>query len=333
MLQNLGNNERVHVRVFLPVLVCLALVCSALGLTACSSLPFGSTGAGGQDASGASSSSSQNGSQSSDVQGTKTLDEYSWEELSQISAQISAAGSADERTQIAQQAGIEDPEGNIVDQTKRVDLTNGYSIDARVIGVGHDTREDGSVVGLTFMTVGAMGRASMNGEDTVRGGWEASSLRASLSTDYLPLFPDELRSLMVPVTKLTNNRGSVDDTTSVSSTTDSLWLLSAREVCGDISWEKDEYGDTRYGLDATLNAEGQQYQYFSQIGVNQSSSNASLTLDASSGKSSWWLRTPFPSLMRSSDAGAYYYCVSDAGNPSAYVAPTSNAAVVVCFCV
>lgn len=324
------NGERLHGRFLLSALLCLALACSALGLAACSGIPFGSGGQGGSDGS---SNSSQSGSQTDDSQTTKALDDYSWEELSQISAQISAAGSAEERTQIAQDAGIEDANGNIVNQTKRIDLTNGYSIDVRVIGVAHDIREDGNVVGLTFMTVGAMGRASMNAEDTVRGGWEASSLRASLSSDYLPLFPDELRTVMVPVTKLTNNRGQEDDTSSVSGTIDTLWLLSAREVCGDISWEKDEYGDTRYGLDATLNAEGQQYQYFSQIGVSQSSANASLTLDASSGKSSWWLRTPFPSLMRSSGDGAYYYCVSDAGNPSAYVAPTSNAAVVVCFCV
>lgn len=309
-------------RVLTALVAALMVAGAGLGLCACSLQQGGS----GSDAQQATSSS---GSQ----QSKSTLDAYSWDELSQISASIASASTADDRTQIARDAGLVDDQGNIIDQTNQVQLTNGYVIDVRIIGIGHDTTEDGGVAGLTFMTVGALGRSSMNDTDSVAGGWEASALRAKLTADYLPLLPDELTQRIVPVQKLTNNRGHLDDVSSVTATTDTLWLLSARELCGQISWEQAEYGDTAFGMDNTLNAEGTQYQYFQQLGIDPMNANQSLTLDASTGKSSWWLRTPFPALMRKDTSEVYFYRVSDVGNPHSYVAPTSDSAVVVCFCV
>lgn len=299
------------------VMACAALVLAlTLGLTSCgdSGHPTGQDGDSGA--------------------GSRLWTDISWADLQETSIRLSEASSDDARLQIARSCGLVDDEGHLTNTVRRVDLTNGYSLDVRVIGICHDAREDGTIAGLTLMATGAVDRSGMNGNDTVAGGWERSALRERLASDLMGLFPEDARSAMVPVSKLTNNRGRDDDTSSVTATNDTLWLLSAREVCGDITWEREEYGDERFGIDATLNAEGEQYQYFAEQGVASSDANPCLTLDATSGRSSWWLRTPFPDLSSTNGGdGSYFFCVSDVGNPSAYVPPTTDSAVVVCFCV
>lgn len=311
---------------FRAMAVCvLTVLLSALcvgGLCACG---------GGAGVKAADSS----GSDPADNRGSETYswDILSWSELSELSQSLADAQTNEERAEIALQAGIVDDEGHLTNTVRRIDLTNGYSLDVRIIGICHDTREDGTTVGLTLMATGAIDRSAMNQGDTVEGGWEQSSLRARLEGELLDLFPDDVRTYMVPVAKLTNNRGNNDDTSSVTTTVDTLWLPSVHEVCGDVAWEEREYGDTWLGIDATLNAEGEQYQYFAELGVNPNDANPGLTLDATSGKSGWWLRTPFPQLERTNGEGAYFCCVSDVGNPESYQAPSQISAVVVCFCI
>lgn len=297
------------------LLISFLLLTVCFSLTACGGVGVPNTASHGETASHAES-----------------WTDMSWSDLSSLSSRLANASSLDEKNSIAREAGIYDESERLTNTTRRVDLTNGYSVDVRIIGVCHDIRSDGSVVGLTFMTTGALGRSSMNAADTVRGGWEASSLRSALSSEYLDLFPDEVRQLIVPVEKATNNRGLNDDTSSVTNTEDNLWLPSVHEVCGDVAWEQQEYGDSRFDIDDTLNAEGTQYQYFSELGVDSTNANSGLTLDGTSGKSSWWLRTPFPELERNNGTGSYFYCVSDIGNPASYLPPSQDSAVLVCFC-
>lgn len=263
----------------------------------------------------------------------RVWNELSWADLSAVSTRLAESPDSTARQDIAYSYGIVNGQGHLTNTVRRIDLTNGYAIDVRIIGVCHDRREDGSLVGLTFMTTGAISRASMNDTDTVLGGWEQSALRAELSGGILNLFPEDVRYFLVPVTKLTNNRGLNDDTSSVTTTTDTLWIPSVHEVCGDVSWERAEYGDARFGIDDTINAEGEQYQYFSELGVSNADANAALTLDGTSGKSSWWLRTPFPELERNNGEGAYFCCVSDIGNPESYLLPSQESGVMVCFCI
>lgn len=302
----------------------VAILCVAITLVMCMAL------IGCSDGSLHSSGGEEDIEHAND---SNAWNEVTWDDLAFNSRRLAEATSDDARYSIARGLGIVDEDGHLTNTVRRIDLTNGYSIDVRIIGICHDVREDGSVVGLTLMTTGAIDRASMNDANTVQGGWEQSALRGRLSGEILNLFPEDVRSIIAPVIKLTNNRGLNDDSSSVTTTVDTLWLPSVHEVCGDVSWEQLEYGDTRFGIDATLNGEGQQYQYFFELGVSSTDANAGLTLDATSGKSSWWLRTPFPQLERNNGEGAYFYCVSDIGNPENYLAPSQTSAVVVCFCI
>ena len=69
---------------------------------------------------------------------------------------------------------------------------------------------------------------AMNESQTNRGGWPASDMRAWLRDSILPLFPDTVRSNIKEVKKYYY---SYDDEGTVSST-DTIWLPSAKEIIG-----------------------------------------------------------------------------------------------------
>lgn len=89
-------------------------------------------------------------------------------------------------------------------------LTNGKTLEYRIIGINHDDLADGSgMSGLTFeATNSALGCQRMNATDTNAGGWDKSELRTRLNIgDLWSLLPTELQSKVKPVTKTTDNVG------------------------------------------------------------------------------------------------------------------------------
>ena len=132
-----------------------------------------------------------------------------------------------------------------------VKLTNGKTLEYRIVGISHDDLADGSgKAGLTFeATNDALGAQRMNATDANAGVWEKSELRGRLNTgDLWSLLPGELQSKAKAVTKMTDNKGG--GTAGIpSATTDKVFLLSAAEV----------YGDYR--------SEGIQYEYYKSKGV------------------------------------------------------------------
>jgi hypothetical protein len=298
----------------------------AAGLCACSS------GGGSEQADAGSAP----GSSAAPAELTrKPLDEYSWQELAEISRKIEAAGGGDASAQVARDFGILADDGSLAQQTKRLDMTNGLSINTRVAGVMHDQKADGSgPCGLTLMTVGGVDLLPMNEAATSEGGWEASTLRAWLAQDGKALLPDDLAGLVVPVQKMTNNTGETRTTDSVTATTDELWCFSAREVCGELDWYAKEYNGTfASDMDRILNAEGDQYQWFAEAGVTPHGGEAALSLEESTGRTAWWYRSPFPFDWTQTNMDDYFYQVKDTGYPESLAAPESKAAVVFGFCV
>lgn len=135
-----------------------------------------------------------------------------------------------------------------------VKLTNGETLEYRIVGINHDGLADGSgKAGLTFETVNdAMGKQSMNATDTNVGGWEKSELRGRLNSgDLWALLPSELQSKVKSVTKMTDNKGGGTAGTP-SVTTDKIFLLSTTEVYGD------------------LQSDGTQYEFYKSKGVTTS---------------------------------------------------------------
>ena len=237
------------------------------------------------------------------------LDEYSWEELSQISALIAAAPNDEEGLAIAKQYNLCGATGAIdPTNTKELALSNGTTVQVMVAGFRHDTKADGSgVAGISFLTCTSVGDQPISNGDAVA--WEGSSMRSWLNGTLLGQLPEKLSELVVPVTKKTNvPLGSGGGT---QTTDDSLWLLAYSELVGNAS-----YGS--YQL------EGEQYQVFFDRGVSWSTAVASLPVTESS---SWWMRTPSPTDAR------WYTTVSPESNSLLYGRNPANAlGVIAGFC-
>ena len=133
-------------------------------------------------------------------------------------------------------------------------LTNGKTLEYRIVGINHDDLADGSgKAGLTFeATNTVLGAQRMNATQTNAGGWEQSELRGRLNSgDLWSLLPSELQSKVKAVTKMTDNQGGGKAGTP-SATTDKVFLLSSTEVWGNID------------------SDGTQYEYYKSKGVTTS---------------------------------------------------------------
>lgn len=171
-----------------------------------------------------------------------------------------------------------------------IKLTNGKTLEYRIIGIYHDGYADGSgSTGLTFeATNDALGAQRMCSVDNYFNSWEESELRARLNTgDLWALLPSELQSKVKTVTKETNAKDG-DEVDYPSEATDKVFLLSMTEIYGD--------------LDSGEYPEGYQYEYFQSKGVTMSSYSG-----ASSSHGHW---------TRSARRGntSYFYYVSSNGS-------------------
>ena len=152
-------------------------------------------------------------------------------------------------------------------------LTNGKTLEYRIVGINHDDLADGSgKAGLTFeATNTALNGQRMNAANANAGGWEKSELRGRLNTgDLWALLPTEIQSKVKAVTKMTDNQGGGKAGTP-SATTDKVFLLSTTEVYGD------------------LQSDGVQYEYYKSKGVTTSN------YSGASSSYNHWTRSVLPS--------------------------------------
>lgn len=269
--------------------------------------------ADGQDAAG------DQGGEAATVK--SAVEAYTWDELAQISDEIGAAGDEAAAIEVAKKYNLCTPEGKLDGtQVKLVTLTNNMTVPVQIVGFAHDDKTAGGKAGITFMFGDAIAEAPMNQTDTNAGGWEASQMRAYLNGDGMALLPEDLKKVVAPVDKLTNNVGETQDVSAVTTTSDSLWLLSAAELCGSIDW----YSDPSYN--AVLNAEGFEYQLFRDTAVDSSNANDILVKNYQNSPIFWWERSPNPYY---SDI---FQLVNSFGHPSNYVYASSSRGVVPGFC-
>ena len=183
-------------------------------------------------------------------------------------------------------------------------LTNGETLEYRIIGIDHDDLADGSgKAGLTFeATNTALSAQRMNATNANAGGWEKSELRGRLNSgDRWSLLPTEIQSKVKSVKKMTDNQGGGKAGTP-SATTDKVFLLSTTEVYGD------------------LDHDGTQYEYYKSKGVTKSNYYGA----SSSGYH--WTRSVI------TDSSMYFRCVgSYGGYEGDYAANTSYVFPAWCF--
>ena len=250
--------------------------------------------------------------------GPKDFGDYGWDELADLSAQLSAA---DEATadQIAREHGLLADDGKLRgDLTRALTLTDGTQTICQLVDYRHDTRSDGTgLAGLTFSVTTAIAERPMADAPMASGGWEQSSMRAWLASDGLALLPDDLAGHVVAVDKRTNNVGgstvAVDDTV----TSDALWLFSIIELGGERTEDTFSAG---YGyLADILNDEGSQYRLWREQGATARSANFGLVRQAGDGACYWWLRSPSPDVS-AEEGETWFNRVGTNGDPFHFAA-------------
>lgn len=253
---------------------------------------------------------------------SKYLDSYSWEKMSEISQEISQASSEDEAIAIAKKYKLCTSDGKLDGtQVKSVQLTNGIETCAQIVGFWHDDKTDGGKAGITFIFKDAISKHAMNPRDSNDGGWRGSELRRWLDVDAIEMLPEDLNSNILSVDKHTNNVGETNDVSSVSVTSDRLWLFSVVEIYGNA------FGFSDTGSSEVAYAEGDIYMLFDNGNNRTSVSDSVLVKDFKGNLCQWWCRTPHPIT-------SVGFCMVNAPGES----PLSNNASVECgvvpgFCI
>ena len=146
--------------------------------------------------------------------------------------------------------------------------------------------------------VSTTGYFSMNSSQTNSGGWASSQMRtnicgtslSSYAGTIIAVIPEELRAVLKPVTKYTDNIGDANTSpSSITATTDYFFLLS----------EFEEFGSINYGNTNEKNKQAQ-YAYYSA-----GNSKIKYKHDGTSTAVPYCLRSPFAS---------YSYAFASAGN-------------------
>lgn len=135
---------------------------------------------------------------------------------------------------------------------------------------------------------------NMNNANDNTGGWANSRMRNTIIPTFRNCIPSDLRNVLKPVTKYTDNTGGAHDTASyVTATEDSIFLLSEFEVFGG-----------RTHANSTEQNYQTKYSYYSSgnsVIMYKHNSTSSIAV--------WWLRS-----VDSSDVGRFC-SVSDTGIP------------------
>ena len=258
---------------------------------------------------------------------------HTWAELSTISDEIAAAGGGEASVAVAASYGLVNEDGSLIGEVCPITLTDGTQVGLVIAGICHDTLTGGGTAGLTLVSDAAIALRPMNANGDNAGGWEGSDLRSWLASDGMALLPEDLRQVVRPVDKHTNNVGSASDASQVTVTSDTLWVPSATEVCGTIDWFATEYSPAYSYWDDVANAEGTQYQLFRDGGVHSHGDPSGILVRTWQGSAvPWWYRSAFFFVYENLE-GRYFYCAMDSGYPYSYAQPEMGQGVVVGLCI
>ena len=223
----------------------------------------------------------------------KALDNYTWDEISQISSANLGESyfSIGDRKQITLNGTI-----------GRLTLSN-YSTYVFIIGFNHNSSREGSgrihfqlaktalsggtdicFTDSSYNRAGSSAAFRMNTSNTNSGGWEGSYMRNNIcgtsksttSGRIMGAIPTELRNALKSVTKYTNNTGNSSSSGAVTETTDYFFLLAEYEVFGNITYSNTYEANYQ-----------QQYAYYSA-----GNSKVKYQHNSTGSAALWWLRSP-----------------------------------------
>lgn len=224
------------------------------------------------------------------VEPKEAIAAYSWDELKSIARKIAAASCRMEGLTIARTYCLVDDGFRLKGDTKGVVLEDGTTAKVRILGFCHDELADGSGrAGISFEFADVPMRRGMNDGWTNRGGWHESEMRDLLNSVFWDMLPQDVSSNIVEVEKKTHYtdwdapRGPARH---VTGTFDRLWLLSMAEVYGRQSVRTRNVPPYA----ATYDAEGTQYQFYSDHGVSVVDYEF---CEKDGAGAVWWLRSPY----------------------------------------
>lgn len=333
----------------IAVILAIGVVTGWFGLAKSSGSQDAMT-AGSSDSTSASSaaaSASGSSSASGSVPVRDSVNDYSWQELSQI-ADLIAAADTKEVSKLAKRYRLVNDNGELDgSQSKELVLEDGVQARVQIIGFAHDSKSGNGKAGITFMFEDCIADHVYNGSGSNAGGWKSSELRSWLNSDLMYRMPSDLRDVIVEVRKETNNTGKTTSASAVTTTADKLWALSFVEVVGDITMQKYEkaYEPVPSGSRGAFqsffnvwNNEGSQYQLFKDRNVEMGRPKTLLVKDylADNGAAGmrkgspcqWWGRSPSPGetdRVQSFDA--------DGSPRKSTSSPSDRLAVAPCFCI
>ena len=254
-----------------------------------------------------------------------------WDDLSEVSAEIAAAGSEGEAVEVARGYGLCD-EAGAIDLTQSKPLTvAGEEMSAQLAGIAHDVRADGSPIGLSFLLTEMLPEQRSMSERGYMGGWEDSELRAWLNDVLLGDLPEELARNIVAAGKLSNNAGAAKSADDVTSTEDFLWVPSYVELVGERA--RSSFSDGFQYLADVLNAEGSQYKLFRDQGIYPLESRQELVRARGGEADYWWLRTASPDVSES-EGMAFFNRTGPNGDPFHFAtACTDPSGILLGFCI
>jgi Flp pilus assembly pilin Flp len=182
--------------------------------------------------------------------------------------------------------------------TWSVRLTDGKTLEYKIIGINHDDLAGGSgKAGLTFLTISTGIKSRMNAANSSAGGWEKSELRQKMNSGEIwSLMPSDLQSKVKAVTKLTNNVVGIDKNAAGTATSDKLFLLSYSEVVPTSYWAS-SYPWT--------SSEGTQYEAFKGRVTENHSDNSAIAIG-----DNWFERSKSP------DKPGRFLFVRTSGDPA-----------------
>ena len=251
-----------------------------------------------------------------------SLDDYTWDQLQEISLKIKAAETRNEAREIAKRYHLLDADGHIpYPCTKRVKLTNGLEVGAQLVGIRHDELLDGmGKAGLTFMFDAGIAERDAAAEPS-SAGWADCELREWLDSDGLKLLPNELRALIKGVKKVSNNVGVARSAWCLSELPATLWLPAMVELCGNQPPES--FTEDFHYLADIYNGEGKEYQLFRELKVSPYTTNEMLVRQWKGRDACWWERTASPDTSES-EGTLYMNRVGHDGDVFTYATPADN---------
>ena len=254
----------------------------------------------------------------------KSVDEYTWDELSAISEEIAAAADEDAAIEIAKKYNLTTDDGKLDGtQVKSIELSNGETAEVQIVGFRHDDKTSGGKVGITFIFKDAIIERPMNSTDSNAGGWQSSQMRTWLASEGIEMLPVDLSDKIAEVDKASNNVGMATSISAVTLTSDKLWLFSATELCGPIDW----WMSSNQYCNDIQSAEGTEYKLFRDQAVDSISGNEILKKTLNGDPCRWGERSASPYVPNR------FGLVSADGDPGSGIGPLNSRAVVPGFCI